>query len=198
MAPLAALRCPPPSQSAPGTSSWRHSRPGRLPFGDLISAPRPFPARPIPFAAVSSSCRPSRLASLPASHPGPSSISVPAAFPLGTSPPACCVTDQLGLALALSDPANTPRPKIAPHFAWVLAPLPLCAHARRARARGTGGTRAAQRIRSCASANQLQLQCTTKTAPRRSPRRRPDPCALTHRCDALTRNGSGEFYFRPN
>ena len=40
-------------------------------------------------------------------------------------------------------PANTPRLKIAPHFAWVLAPLPLCAHARRARARGTGGTRAA-------------------------------------------------------
>ena len=37
-----------------------------------------------------------------------------------------------------------------------------------------------------------------KNPARRFPRRRPEPCALTHRCDALTTNGSGEFDFRPN
>ena len=110
MAPLAALRCPPSSQSAIGAPSRCHSRPGRLPLGDLVSAPRPFPARTIPFTAVSSSRRPSRLASLPTSHPGPSSLYLPDAFSLGPSPPACCVNDQLGLALALSDPANRPTP----------------------------------------------------------------------------------------
>ena len=110
MAPLAALRCPPSSQSAIGAPSWCHSRPGRLPLDDLVSAPRPFPARAIPFAAVPSSRRLSRLASLPTSHPGSSSLSLPDALSLGPSPPACCVNDQLGLALALSDPATTPRP----------------------------------------------------------------------------------------
>ena len=109
LAPLAAVRCTPPPQSARGASSGRHSRPGRLPLGDFVSAPRLLAARPMSFAAVPSSRRPSRLASFPASHPGPSSLSFPDAFSLGPSPSTCCVNDQLGLAHALSDPASLPR-----------------------------------------------------------------------------------------
>ena len=73
----------------------------------------------------------------------------------------------------------------------------VCVRARRVR--GGTGTRVA--------AVQQELHTERQPAPaavhrknpaRRFPRRRPDPCTLIHRCDALIRNGSGEFDFRPN